>query len=636
MAERKLKKPSLAETHPELAQEWHPTKNGDLTPRDVTAGSKNVVWWYLPYDDSTTGKHFDFEWETSIQNRTRKSHGCPYLSGHAVYAGFNDLATTNPELAAQWHPTKNNALTPRDVTGGSEKTVWWYLPYDDPKTGKHHNFEWTATINNRRKYPECPYLTGKRAWRDFNDLATTHPELTSQWHPFKNGELQPTQVTIGSSQKVWWFFPYDDPKTGKHFDFEWETAIKNRNKRPGCPFLTNQAVWVGYNDLLTTHPHIAKEWHPSKNKGLCPTDVSAGSDKRVWWYLPYDDPVTGKHFNFEWQATIKGRAGGNVCPYLSGHDVWQGFNDLVTTHPALSREWHPTKNEALLPQHCSAGSCRKVWWLLPYDDPVTGKHFDFEWQAAIQNRTKGHECPYLTGNMIYPGFNDLLTTHPAIAAQWHPTKNATLSPSHVTAGSGRKVWWQMHVYDESRNEYVEYEWEASIASRTLNGNGCPYLHDTKTPYLVKQCLRNSLIKYTSEYRLDECRNQHPLSFDIFLTAHNLLIECDGEQHFRPLRHFGGLSKFTVRIQNDNIKNAYCRDNNIPLLRIPYIYDPVKDKEKIEQLVLEFIETQQVPQEIIDFYAQFEFSTYCKQQRVSQNVHNMNTHPVLDGCLLLAH
>lgn len=153
---------TLIEKRPELAKQWHPTKNGDLTPYDVTTGSNSKVWWFLPYDDPKTGKHFDFEWQTSISSRTSMDLGCPYLSGRKICIGFNDLVTTNPELAKEWHPTKNGNLTPYDVTVGSGLKIWWLLPYDDPKTGKHFDFEWQARIIDRNKGNSCPYLTSSK------------------------------------------------------------------------------------------------------------------------------------------------------------------------------------------------------------------------------------------------------------------------------------------------------------------------------------------------------------------------------------------------------------------------------------------------------------------------------------------
>jgi hypothetical protein len=74
---------SFAEKHPELISEWHPTKNDNLTPYDVSYGSGKIVWWIYPYDDPITGKHFDFEWEATILSRNQ-GNGCPQLSGKKV------------------------------------------------------------------------------------------------------------------------------------------------------------------------------------------------------------------------------------------------------------------------------------------------------------------------------------------------------------------------------------------------------------------------------------------------------------------------------------------------------------------------------------------------------------------------
>ena len=90
-------------------------------------------------------------------------------------------------------------------------------------------------------------------------LAAVRPDLLSEWHPTKNGDLTPYDVRPCSEKKVWWYLPYDDPKTGRHFDFEWQAYITHRAKGIGCPYLSNQEVWKGYNDLATTNPELAKE-----------------------------------------------------------------------------------------------------------------------------------------------------------------------------------------------------------------------------------------------------------------------------------------------------------------------------------------------------------------------------------------
>ena len=108
----------LATVNPNLAAEWHPSKNGSLLPSQTTAGSNKKVWWL--------GK-CGHEWEREICERS-KGHGCPVCSGRLLQPGINDFATINPKVAAEWHPTKNGDLTPADVAPNSNKKVWWFCP----------------------------------------------------------------------------------------------------------------------------------------------------------------------------------------------------------------------------------------------------------------------------------------------------------------------------------------------------------------------------------------------------------------------------------------------------------------------------------------------------------------------------
>lgn len=218
---------SLAQANPALAKEWHPTKNGELTPDGIGFGSDKKVWWLLKYYDKNTNQTFNFEWEASVGNRSRGTK-CPFLSGQAIYVGFNDLQTLNPQLASEWHPTKNGNLTPRDVTVRSTKKVWWLFPYDDTQTGKHFDFEWNEPIQNRIRAPHSnPYLSGKKIMPGFNDLATKRPDIAEQWDYDKNDkELSPLNVTVGSDKKVWW-----KCKNGH----SWSATVSNRTHGYGCP-----------------------------------------------------------------------------------------------------------------------------------------------------------------------------------------------------------------------------------------------------------------------------------------------------------------------------------------------------------------------------------------------------------------
>lgn len=586
---------SLAEARPDLAKEWNYEKNGDLRPEDVSCGSNKKVWWKLPYDvpddypvEHLRGKHFEFEWEATIYSRN-DGRNCPYLKGKAICPGFNDLATTNPELAAQWHPTKNGDLRPSQVAANSNRKVWWICPYDDTNTGKHFDFEWQALISDRNSGSDCPYLNGQAVWAGFNDLETTNPELAAQWHPTKNKNLKPTQVTANSSNKIWWICPYDDPKTKKHFDFEWESIIANRNSGIGCPYLSGKAVWSGFNDLATTNPELAAQWHPTKNGNLKPTQVTANSQKKVWWLLLYDDPDTGKHFDFEWQAIIKNRNKGNDCVYLTGKAVLEGFNDLTTINPELAAQWHPTKNGDLKPTQFIASSEKKVWWLLPYDDPNTGKHFDFEWQALISNRNSGNDCPYLNGKAVWPGFNDLATINPELAAQWHPTKNGDLKPTQITAGSRKKVWWLLS-YDVPmdypvkalRGRHFDFEWQAVVNSR--KNNGCPYLAMHKGEEYIKQYLQKNNISFNTQQKFSDLlgTGDGQLSYDFSIPNEkygHILIEYNGIQHYEAVDYFGGEEQFKKQKEHDKRKRDYAKKHGYKLITVKYTYDTYESVEE---------------------------------------------------------
>ena len=134
-------KNSLLRTQPEIAAEWHPSKNGNLRPEDVTAGTHQKAWWQCSKGD-------DHEWEASIVSRARGA-GCPCCSGRKATRS-TCLTVTHSEIAKEWHPTKNEALTPADVCAGSGKKVWWLCP-------KGADHEWAAIIQNRTKGGSCPF-----------------------------------------------------------------------------------------------------------------------------------------------------------------------------------------------------------------------------------------------------------------------------------------------------------------------------------------------------------------------------------------------------------------------------------------------------------------------------------------------
>ena len=292
----------LATTHPKIAQEWHPIKNNGRTPYDIVAGSNKTFWWKCPEGP-------DHEWSASPSNRSLRHSGCPVCSGQKVVLS-NCLATTHPKIALKWHPTKNKNLTPYDVVRYSERKVWWKCNVED-------DHEWKSSPHGM-ELNRCPCCHGKKIVKS-NCLATTHPEIAKQWHPTKNKNYNIYNIGINGSQVVWW-------KCDKADDHEWSTRIVSR-KKTGCPFCSNQKVTLS-NCLATTHPEIAKEWHPTKNKGLYPNKIVAGSNKNYWWKCERDN-------NHEWVTSPSNRLLHKTgCPYCTLTP--QSREELIITHELIT------------------------------------------------------------------------------------------------------------------------------------------------------------------------------------------------------------------------------------------------------------------------------------------------------------
>ena len=191
------------------------------------------------------------------------------------------------EKANEWNYEKNGSLKPEYILANSSKKVWW-------KCSKGH--EWQATISSRNDGHRCPYCSGRFAIKGENDLQTVNSILSKEWNYEKNIGLTPADVMPNSSKKAWW-------KCSR--GHEWQAKIYHRNNGSGCPYCSGRFSVKGENDLQTINPALAEEWNYEKNTELTPEDVTANSNKKVWW------KCSNGH---EWQAVIYNRNKGNGCP----------------------------------------------------------------------------------------------------------------------------------------------------------------------------------------------------------------------------------------------------------------------------------------------------------------------------------
>ena len=214
----------LAMRAPEIARQWHPTRNGTLTPADVVWSGTTMAWWRCEQGP-------DHQWQARVNQRTSSGSGCPFCANLRVSA-TNSLATLAPKLAAEWHRRRNGSLDPGAVVAYSTRLVWWQCAVETDHV-------WRETPNVRLSHARgCPFCDGKRV-ASSNSLATRAPEIAAEWHPTKNGELSPSNVTPGSHRVAWW-------RCRNDVAHEWRAMILNRTRDharrgSGCPYCARAA-----------------------------------------------------------------------------------------------------------------------------------------------------------------------------------------------------------------------------------------------------------------------------------------------------------------------------------------------------------------------------------------------------------
>jgi hypothetical protein len=423
MTDRPGRRPrSLDITHPELARQWHSEKNGRLIPADVTSRSKTVVWWIC----DGARRHV---WQAPVSARATSDAGCPSCAQPTKKL----LKDHHPELAREFHPTQNLPLVLEDIGIGTVGRLWWRCAADP-------SHEWQAGITTRILRPSCPLCAGRIVTPE-TSLAGQFPDIAKEWHPTKNGALRPDEVRPCSTQRAWW-------RCARNPAHEWQTTPGIRTREgTRCPVCFGSALSPEVS-FAATHPEVAAEWHPTRNRPLRPDQMRAGSDLKVWWRCARDP-------THEWRTFICNRSNGTTCPMCSGR-VATPTTSLRALHPEVAERWHPTKNGKLTPDQIKLNAKKKVWWQCPKDP----RH---EWQAPPRAMGK---CPICVGKKVI--FSSSLAGHRSgVAAEWHPTKNGAKKPRNFYRYSLVRVWWQC-----ARDPI--HEWEATIASRTKQGAGCPY------------------------------------------------------------------------------------------------------------------------------------------------------------------
>ena len=357
-------------SYPHLVKEWHPTKNGELTPNDITHGSDKKVWWLC---------HKGHTYDAAISKRTRKQRiydtgtrlkkegptGCPYCTGQKV-GEDNNLLAVYPEIAKEWHPTKNGNLTPKDFTYGSSRTgkVWWLCP-----KGHSYNAEIVSRTNRKSGCPQCSNQSSEPEIRILSELKWLFDNVKSRY------KLDGVEIDI--------FLPsinvgieYD----GKYWHKDTESIDLKKNQ-----FLLSNNI-----NLIRVRQHPLK---PLTENDLLVNKVLEKADLDE--ILKKITPFTNHSIKDKIESYL-------VKSEFVNDELFKKYrsyspspfpeHSLLETHPFPSSEWDYDKNYPLRPENFTFGSDKKPWWLCP-----KGHSYD----AAIKNRTNKNRptgCPYCSGN----------------------------------------------------------------------------------------------------------------------------------------------------------------------------------------------------------------------------------------------
>ena len=357
-------------------------------------------------------------------------------------------------------------------------------------------------------------------------------DLMREWDWDKNKALglDPYKLKQHSNKKVWWIC-----KNGH----EWAESPDHRLRGCGCPYCSNRRILTGYNDLATLFPDLLKEWDYRKNAEMDPNNVVPGTAKKAWWIC--------SKCGTEWCTEIRHRTQRQQgCPEcaktVNGKIRAQHAaekNGLIQNERLMS-EWNYEKNLNVTPEMVSQKSNQKVWWRC--------KSCGYEWLAAVNNRAAGRGCPCCSNKTVVEGVNDIATTKPTLAAEWHPTKNGDLSPQQVTIGSGRKVWWLCP---------NGHEYQAKIMDRG-HGTNCPICISGRQTSFAEQ----AFFYYIKQVRPDAINRAKGIidnrkELDIYIPSIRVAIEYDGSFWHKSAESYDKEKK----------KYLLCKSKKIRLIRI---------------------------------------------------------------------
>ena len=545
----------------ERAKFWHPTKNGDLMPKNFTIKSGKKCCFKCD-----KCKH-DFD---STPRGIYKGSWCPYCSipskklcEDETCKHCLDKSFASHEKAENWHPTKNNK-NPREVLKGSSQNYWF--------TCSNCEHDYDMLLPNVVKNQGCPYCSGRRRCNDknckhcFENSFASH-EKSKFWHPIKNGNTKPRDVATSCDSKYCF-------KCG-NCQHDFYISLSNIKAGCWCSYCCNpchklcedESCEHCFNNSFASNEK-SKFWHPTKNDNIKPRDLVKGSQTFCWFKC--DD------CNHDFETRLDYVHRGGWCPYccypcrkLCNKNNCKHCFDNSFASNEKSKFWHPTKNTKT-PRDILKGSNQKYWFKC-----CNCKH-DFE--TTLYQVKQGGWCPYC----CYPCkkickdknckhcFENSFASHEK-SKFWHTTKNGNIKSRDMIKGGEIPCWFKCEYnHDFKSNPY-----------RVSSGKWCPICVNKTEKKLLEFLNKHYPNKIVFQPKYEWCKNTDtnrylPFDFEVF---RNIIIELDGDQHIdKQISNWSNLEEIQER---DMYKMEQAINNGKHIIRIRQI-DVWNDKNNWQE------------------------------------------------------
>lgn len=458
----------------------------------------------------------DIYWKTEPSN-VLEGHGCCECKNERISASKYKSHEQYVEELSQKNPTIEVI----------DKYIDCYTPI------KHRclvdSYEWNIAPSNALSGKGCPQCVRKRV-TEFN--TKTHDEYVEELSKEKP-HIDVIGRYINSHTKITHYCSIHD--------IYYDATPTNALHGCGCPQCISE---VNHQKNLKTHEEYVSEM-----------EIVNPLVQVIDTYINVNTPIMHRCIvhDFKWETTPASILQGSGCPICKSEKIRKAQSKTHEEYIKEVKNINP--NIQVLGTYINART------------PILHKCLidNFEWNPMPYSISSGYGCPKCGIRKVA---DSLRKTNEEYIMQLEKC-NRNIVAIEKYCGANIPI---------SHKCLLDgCEWKAKPAN-ILHGYGCPQCNESKGERRIRLWLDKNNIPYKVQKKFYNCSDIKPLPFDFYLPTLNIIIEYDGRQHFESIEFFGGQEYLEYVKMHDALKNEYCENNGIPLLRIPYYkFDNIEEE-----------------------------------------------------------